>query len=98
VAITVHEFEEVPVICRRSYNHGAKTILRDGALYVRGRGKPESIEVPSQTEMRELLNAAVDKGIRSFLARADRVGLGAARPIEPDAAARYAAELEEPDA
>lgn len=98
VAIIVHEFEEVPVLCRRNYNHGGKTILRDGALYVRGRGKPESTEVPSQTEMRELLDTAIDKGIRRFLARAGRVGLGAQQQVEPDAAAQFAAELEEPDA
>jgi hypothetical protein len=101
--ITVHEFEDIPVICRKDYNvqhqGGDKIILRNGALYVRGRGKPETIEVPTQTEMRELLELAVDKGVQAFLARAGRVGLLQPAHAEPAAAAdevAFAAERDQP--
>jgi hypothetical protein len=68
-------------------------------LYVRGRGKPETIEVPTQTEMRELLELAVDKGVQAFLARAGRVGLLQPAHAEPAAAAdevAFAAERDQP--
>jgi hypothetical protein len=76
VMIRMHEFEEVPVICRRDVPAppGEKRpILRDGACYLRSRKKPESVEMPTQTEMRELLELAVDKGVRKFLRRAEAV-------------------------
>ena len=36
---------------------------------------PASVEVPTQTEMRELLEAAADKMLRRFLARASAAGV-----------------------
>jgi predicted HTH transcriptional regulator len=86
VVIRVHEFEEVPVICRRDVPAppGEKRpILRDGACYVRSRKKPESVEMPTQTEMRELLELAVDKGVRKFLRRAESVSI-ASRPTDKE--------------
>lgn len=69
--IEVSEFEEFPVICKKTYDG----VLRSGAIYVRPRRKPESIELPSYVDMQDLLEIAIDKGIRKFIARADRVGL-----------------------
>lgn len=51
VILSVHEFEEIPVLCARSY----PSVLRRGACYVRTRGKPETSEVPSQEDMRALI-------------------------------------------
>lgn len=59
VVITVHEFREVPVICRKDYPE----VLRQGACYVRSRRKPETSEIPTQTEMRELLDLATEKNL-----------------------------------
>lgn len=70
VVLLVHEFEDIPVICRQSYPE----ILRGGALYVRTRRKPETSEVPSQTEMRELLELATERRLRAFLSTMSRVG------------------------
>lgn len=98
VILTIHEFEDIPVLCARDYNHGGVTILRKGALYVRSRGKPETSEVPTQTEMRAVLDLAIDKGVRAFLARSGRVGLYAPPAAEPDDANKFADELAEPDA
>jgi predicted HTH transcriptional regulator len=54
VAIHVWEFSDMPVLCKRDYT----PTLRDGALYVRRRGKNETVEVPSHTEMREVVERA----------------------------------------
>jgi len=73
VVLDVASFQDVPVLCAREY----EGILRPGACYVRSRRKPETSEVPSQSEMRELLDIAIDKGVRKFLARAHAAGLRA---------------------
>jgi hypothetical protein len=58
VLINVTEFDELPVICKNEHTG----ILRRGAIYVRSkRGKPETIEVPTEVEMREIIEMAVDK-------------------------------------
>ena len=63
--IQVHEFGQLPVICK---NNGLENLKR-GALYTRSRTKYETIQVRSQTEMREILDLAVDKEIRRLRSR-----------------------------
>jgi hypothetical protein len=81
VIISVKEFAEIPVICKKDFNYidersnSHVTVTRNGGCYVRTRTKPETTEVPTQTEMRELLELAVDKGIRRFIERTYSVGL-----------------------
>ncbi len=71
IRIYVDEFESVPIICKKdgSYADGKikskdVVILKAGTTYVRSRKKPESVPIPSQTEMRELLDLAIEKGLR----------------------------------
>ena len=71
VVIIIEEFAQIPVLCKRAFDN----VLRDGACYVRTHRKPETSEIPNQTEMRELLDLAIDKGVSRFLERARRVGL-----------------------
>ncbi|MEV0610816.1 RNA-binding domain-containing protein [Polymorphospora rubra] len=71
VAIEVAEFEDIPHLCRRDY----PGILQKGMTYVRPRGKPESVPVPSSTEMREVLDLAITKGVREFIRRAGVAGV-----------------------
>ena len=66
VAIRVSEFDELPVICKREY----QGTLRNGGLYVRRRGKNETIKVPSHVEMREILQIVHHSFCRNMLARA----------------------------
>lgn len=74
--ILVSEFDEIPVICKRD---GASN-LRKGAIYTRTYRIPESAEVPSQTELREILEMAIDKGIRKYLERQARLGVSLSSP------------------
>jgi predicted HTH transcriptional regulator len=75
VILRVYEFEDIPVLCRQDYNKGDEVVLRKGACYVRSRHKPETSEIPSQEDMRNLLDLAIDKGVSKFITRAHRAGM-----------------------
>ncbi len=64
VVIRVPPFRELPTICKRD-----GTEMREGAIYTRSIHKPETIEVRSQSEMREIVERAVDIGIRCMRGR-----------------------------
>lgn len=74
VVIEFAEFADIPVLCSRDY----PSILRRGACYVRPRRKPETSEIATQEDMRDLLDLATKKRLRKFLEQAAIVGL----PIE----------------
>ena len=71
VVLQIVEFDEIPVLCKRAYS----MVLRAGACYVRTRRMPETSEIPTQTEMRELLTLATEKGVRAYLESLRRIGL-----------------------
>jgi len=85
--ITILEFRELPVVCKRDGN----SRLRKGAIYTRTYRMPESAEVPSQTELREILDLATEKKIRLFHTMASRVGLTV--PIGPSDSERFNQQL-----
>jgi hypothetical protein len=68
VVLRVAEFTDVPVVCRKSYGD----VLADGALYVRGRRKPETTVVRTAADMRDLLELAIEKRLRAYVATAER--------------------------
>ncbi len=71
VVLQVEEFADVPVLCKRAYDN----VLRDGGCYVRTRRKPETTEIPTQADMRDLLDLAIEKGVIRYLRRAQEVGM-----------------------
>ncbi len=90
VIINVHEFEDIPVLCRRGY----PGVLRAGACYVRTRRKPETLEIPTQADMRDLLDLATEKGVRRFVARARAAGLSLSGQLPPTDAEFFNRQLE----
>lgn len=63
IVITVEGFREVPVICKASYGN----ILADGAIYIRPQsGRPRSEILSNYADMRELLDIAIERGVRKF--------------------------------
>lgn len=72
VVIQLHEFADIPHLCAREY----PDVLRAGALYVRSRKMPETAEVASSVEMREILDLAAEKRLRAYIETAERAGVG----------------------
>jgi hypothetical protein len=88
----VREFADLPILCKREYPE----VLRNGAMYVRRRGKNETVEVPSHVEMREVLERAAEIKARAMLRTASKIGAIAAGPEQPkhrDAFREEAADL-----
>lgn len=71
VIVEVHEFSDIPHLCAKEYTG----VLRKGALYVRTRRVPETAEVASSVELREILQIASEKTLRSYVETAERAGL-----------------------
>lgn len=69
--IRVYEFADVPHVCAKA----CEDVLRQGALYVRPRKVPETSEVAGSLEMRDVLDLAIEKGVRRFVQMAARAGL-----------------------
>jgi predicted HTH transcriptional regulator len=85
VVISVSGFDEFPVVCRSSY----ADILAEGAVYTRPRsGCPRSASISRYVDMRELLDLAVERGIRRFLGMQARV-----RSLGPTDAEQFAQQL-----
>ena len=80
IVIQVKEFAEIPVICKRD---GANN-LQKGNMYTRSRRIAETCRVPSQVEMREILDIAVEKGMRGLHGRIARSGLVIMNPQDRD--------------
>jgi predicted HTH transcriptional regulator len=65
LVITVREFDEVPVICKKDGRDLAR-----GAIYTRTRTRrPESARVSTHSDMRGIIELAVDKGMRRLQRR-----------------------------
>jgi hypothetical protein len=63
LAFSINEFDQIPVICKRDGSEH----LEKGAMYTRSRRMPESVKVPTNAEMREIIDMAVEKGIRKYI-------------------------------
>ncbi len=84
VVLRIYQFVDIPVLFTKDYNYAKSTVLRRGGCYVRARHKPETSEIPSEEEMRELLNLAIEIGVRRELDRAIRMGTLAPSPLPID--------------
>lgn len=71
VVLEVREFFDLPHLCRRSYPDK----VQEGHLYVRSRGKPQSVPVSTTTQMREIMDLATEKALLAFVRRAQGAGL-----------------------
>jgi hypothetical protein len=75
VWLSVRPFVDTPVICRAD----CCDVLRAGEIYTRPRSKPPRSErVSTYVDMRDLLDAAVDKGVKRFQERSEAAKLSVA--------------------
>jgi predicted HTH transcriptional regulator len=88
VVITVRPFAESPVLCKKDYSHSktSKRILQAGALYIRSRGKIETVPASTHTQVREVLDRAAEATARRLIAISRRIQPG---PTDAD---RFAGE------
>lgn len=102
VVIQVSEFDDVPILCKKPYNHsttrpGGRSetvkVLRDGACYVRSRRKPETTDIPSQAEMRELLDLATAKSLQRLVSQLRSAGVSLQGVPAPSDTARFDQQL-----
>lgn len=76
VAIQVHEFSSIPVVCRKNGDCG----LAEGAVYVRPPGKAQTTRVMNAPQMHDLLELAAEKLARRIIEQGSRVGMAATEP------------------
>lgn len=69
--LQVHEFADIPHLCSKAFD----PVLRKGALYVRPRKVPETSEIASSVEMREIIQLATQKALRAYVETAERAGI-----------------------
>jgi predicted HTH transcriptional regulator len=82
--IQIFEFADTPHLCAKQYQQHASNqlVLRRGALYVRPRKVPETSEVASLVEMRDVLQLATQKALRAYVETAERAGLSLGLPVQ----------------
>lgn len=74
VIISVQEFDLVPVVCKKdvTLDKDTKTHLKRGKIYTRTWRMPESAEISSLEDMREIIDLGVDKGVSRFVEKASK--------------------------
>lgn len=84
VVLQLHCFTDIPHLCGKAYGAGKDEVLRQGALYVRSHRMPETSEIASHVEMREVLSIATQNALRSFVSTAHAAGLELHEQVSPD--------------
>lgn len=88
VLLRIPEFDELPIVCKRNGEQG----LKEGAVFSRSKMKPESAQIRTQSEMRELMDNAINKGIKEFYKRVRDSGLQVTNSESSDE--KYASEIQ----
>lgn len=91
LVIEVHQFDDVPILCKKSYGD----VLSEGALYIRGRRKPETTLVRSVSDMRDLVDLSTEKALRRLLSTLKAAGVDLSNFVSPSDEERFAEQLGE---
>ncbi len=73
LAIKVSEFSDTPLVCKKNGPNGEE--LKEGNIYIRSFGKPETTKVTNAQQMHNLLELAAEKRARRILEVSQRIGL-----------------------
>lgn len=90
LAFQAKEFESLPYVCKNNAPNG-NPLLREGEVYIRPPGKPQTKKITNAQEMADLLELAAEKRARSIISTSRRIGF--APP--PDDSQHFARELED---
>jgi predicted HTH transcriptional regulator len=69
IIIRIHCFYDYPIICKKDSIND----LRKGAVYIRSKRTPETCEVQSLNDMREIIDIATEKGIIRYMEMQKRI-------------------------
>lgn len=84
IVLQIHEFVDIPVLCKKPLSINGKIKLREGACYIRSNRKPETAEVSTAEDMRALLDLAKQKALNKWVADAQESGiLASSTPVNP---------------
>ena len=79
ILLEITEFDGIPILCKKDY----QGVLRKGACYVRSRRKSETADIPTQEDMRALIELATEKYLRKYLAFSRAAGIEFSIRIPP---------------
>jgi hypothetical protein len=88
LVISVDEFDDVPIVCKKTGPTGSKLV--EGEVYIRPPGVPRTIRVQQAEQMHDLLESAAEKRARRILETSRRLGLTPTSPPDED---RFSDEL-----
>ncbi len=66
VAIIVRQFLDHPVICARDFVIENRAVVTKGRVYCRSRRTPETTEVQSPEDMRDIIELATSRGLERY--------------------------------
>lgn len=66
VVIVVREFVDYPTICAKDFVCNGRPVVIRGRLYCRSRRMPESTDVQSPEDMRDIIELATAKGLERY--------------------------------
>jgi hypothetical protein len=66
VAIIVRQFLDYPVICARDFVVDNRAVVTKGRVYCRSRRTPETTEVQSPEDMRDIIDLATSRGLERY--------------------------------
>jgi hypothetical protein len=75
IVISINEFDRVTVLCKKNFEINGKTQLRLGKLYTRTWRMPETVEVSTSDDLREIVELATEKGVAKFAELVSKSGL-----------------------
>lgn len=73
LAVKVPEFERSPIICKRNGEDIGK--LREGGIYIRKLGKPQTTQVNRAEDIAQLLELTAEKRAKEIISVSHRIGM-----------------------
>jgi predicted HTH transcriptional regulator len=92
VVVVVREFADYPVVCVKDFIVNDRPVIIRGKLYCRSRRMPESTEVQSPDDMRDIIELATTKGLERYF-RHREIERGAVTPDSDDLFKRQLGDL-----
>jgi len=75
IVIRVNQFVDTPVICAKDYYFAGELKIKSGDIFTRTlRGKPQTSKVMDYVDLKEIIDLAIDRGLRRLAERMSKGG------------------------